>query len=317
MNWASVFNASLLFTILLKTTPLLYAALGGAITQQANILNIRLAGMMLVGAFGAISVGAATQSAWLAVLGAVIFSMLFAAIYGFLSLRLKADNIIVGIGVNLLAQGVTVFLLNRLYHNEGSFSPAEFPQLWRLQWSTLQHIPFVGPLLNGQSILVFVALVLVVVLHFVLYRTRFGVHVRAVGENSEAAAAAGIDPIRIKMWTVLLSGLLCGLGGAQLSMGTRNMFVRNMTSGRGFIAVAAETFGNGTPLGTLIASLIFGAADALSDRLQTGTLPPQFVLMVPYVVTIVALVVMMWRQQTRKRSAQAAAARLAAQEVEV
>ncbi|MDI3341452.1 MAG: ABC transporter permease [Sphaerobacter sp.] len=304
MNWHAVLDASLLFTVLLKTTPLLLAGLGGAITQQADILNIGLEGMMLVGAFAAVSVGAATQSALLAVLAAVAASTLFALIYGYVSLKLKADYIIVGIGINLMAQGVTVFLLNQLYHNEGSFSPEKFPQLWRLHWAPLAKVPLLGPMLEGQTVIVLLALLLVVAGHVLLYRTRIGVHIRAVGENPEAAAAAGIDPVRVKFLTVLISGVLAGLAGAQLSMATLNMFVRNMTNGRGFIALAAETFGNATPVGTLIASLIFGAADTISDRMQTGSLPPQFVLMVPYLVTLAALAVMMARKQARKRVAQ-------------
>ncbi|MCL6521713.1 MAG: ABC transporter permease [Firmicutes bacterium] len=302
MNWHALFDASLLFTILLKTTPILLAGLGGAFTQQADILNIGLEGMMLVGAFAAVSVGAATQSALLAVLAAVAAGLLFAALYGYVSLRLKADYIIVGIGINLLAQGVTVFLLNQLYHNEGNFSPEKFPQLWRLEWAPLARVPLVGPMLEGQSAIALLALLLVAAGHLLLYRTRVGVHIRAVGENPEAAAAAGIDPVRVKFLTVMISGLLTGLAGAQLSMATLDMFVRNMTNGRGFIAVAAETFGNATPLGTLVASLVFGAADAVSDRMQTGNLPPQFVLMVPYLVTLVALAVMMLRQQARRRT---------------
>lgn len=300
MVWGDIFNASLLFALLLKATPILYAALGGAFTQQANILNIGLEGLMLVGAFAAVSVGAATQSALLAVAAAVAASLLLSVVYAFLSLKLRADFIIVGIGINLLASGVTVFLLNRLYQSEGNFSPDAFPHLWVLHAPLLGGIPVLGPLLQGQTVLVPLALALVAVSHVVLYRTRIGLHVRAVGENVDAAQAAGIHPNRVKFIAIMVCGVLCGLGGAQLSMATLDMFVRNMTNGRGFIAVAAETFGNATPLGTFIASLIFGTADAISDRLHAGVLPPQVVLMLPYIVTLVALAVMMQRQRLRR-----------------
>lgn len=286
-----------LFVVLLQTTPLLLAALGGAFTQKANILNVALDGMMLIGAFTAIAVGAATQSVMLALLGAVGAAVALALLFGWVSLILRADFIVAGIGINLLAQGITIFLLGKIYNNEGSFSPQRFPQLWRIRLGPLANVPILGPGLDGQSVLVVLALLLVPVSWWIMYRTRFGLRVRAVGENQEAAVAAGVSATRMKFQTVLISGVLCGLAGAQLAMGTLNIFVRDMTSGRGFIALAALTFGNAEPFGTFVAAIIFGAANAASDRLQFLHLSSYLVLMLPYLVTVAAL----WFAAVRRR----------------
>ena len=283
------FNAALLFAIVLQTTPILLAALGGAFTQQANILNIALEGMMLTGAFASIAVGAATQSAAAAVAAAVGAGLAMALLFAWASLHLRADFIVAGIGINLLADGVTVFLLERLYHNEGSYSPFEFPSLWTIGLGPLRNIPVLGPALSGQSVIVFAALALVPLSSLILYRTKFGIHLRAVGENEEAAVAAGVNPVRMKFAAVLISGALSGLAGAQLAMGTLDIFVRGMSSGRGYIALAALTFGAARPGGTFLACLLFGIADAASDKLQFYDIPNQLVLMVPYAVTIAAL----------------------------
>jgi ABC-type uncharacterized transport system permease subunit len=289
-----------LHLILLDTSPILLAALGGAYTQRANILNVALDGMMLMGAFTAIAVGAASDSIVLALGIAIGAGMALSLIFGSVSLALKANFIVAGIGINLLADGITVLLLERLYQNEGSFSPQHFPQIWQVHLGTLAQLPFLGPMLEGQTIIVPVALLLVPIFWWVLRYTRFGLRLRAVGENEDAAIAAGIRPRRIKLAAVLISGALSGLAGAQLAVGTLNIFSRGMTNGRGYIALAALTFGNATPIGTLLAAVIFGSADAAADRLQVlDILPSQLVLTFPYVITILALAVDSLRSRRR------------------
>lgn len=297
-------NPAILGTLVLYTTPILLAGIGAAFTQQANILNIALEGMMLTAAFFSIAVGGATQSIPLALLAAVVSSMVMAAIFAYVSLVLKADVIVAGIGINLLASGLTVFLLERLYNNEGNYSPIPFPDLWRLKlpsdWSSIPGINIVYYLFNNQTIIVFTGLALVVVAHIVLYRTKLGVHIRATGENPEAVQAAGLNPTTLKIYAVMISGLCGGLGGAQLAMATLSQFVRDMTNGVGFIGLAAEIFGNATPVGTFVASSVFGFADAVADRVQvisSITVPPQLVLMLPYIVTILALTFAMVRRR--------------------
>jgi simple sugar transport system permease protein len=297
-------NADLVGALLLYTTPILLAAIGCVFTQQANILNIAMEGMMLTAAFFAVAVGGATQSVTLALAGAIGSAMVMSAVFGYVVLFLGADVFVAGIGINLLADGVTVFLLERLYNNEGSYTPTNFPTLWRLtlptNWANDPVLGFFYHALNGQTAIVFFALVLVAISHIVLYRTKIGVRIRATGENPEAVEAAGLNPTWLKFLTVMISGVCAGLGGAQLAMATLDEFIREMTNGVGFIGLSAEIFGNATPVGSLIASAVFGLANALADRVQvipSLNVSPDLVLMLPYVVTLVALTLAMIRRR--------------------
>jgi len=302
--WQQVFSTGILFVILLKVTPILFAAIGGAFTQQADILNIGLEGMLLAGAFSAIVVGGATGSWVLGVLAAVASALLLSLVYAACTLLLKADYIVVGIGVNILAAGLTVFLLQVLYGNPGSTPPDVTISMPAVSLGFVGEIPMLGEALDKQTPLVWLALLSVPLFSFVLYRTRFGVHLRSVGEDLPAATAAGINGRRMKFSAILLTGLFCGLGGAQLSMATLGTFTANMTAGRGFIAVAALTFGRARPLPTLLAALIFGTADAVADRLGIAGVNSNLALMMPYVITILALTVAALdiRKRMRQRS---------------
>ncbi|MCC2307800.1 ABC transporter permease [Cellulomonas chengniuliangii] len=285
-----IFTASMLFVILMKVAPLLLAAIGGAFTQQGNILNIGLEGMMLIGAFTSIAVGSATGSALVGVGAAVAAALVLALIYAFATLWLKADFIVVGIGVNLLAAGLSVFLLQVFYGNPGVTPPSASIRLPRISLGPLAEVPVIGPALHNQTALVWLALLAVPVASIVLYRTRYGVHLRAVGEDEAAAEAAGIGVRRVKFQSILISGVLCGVAGAQLAMATLGSFTANMTSGRGFIAVAALTFGLAKPVRTMVAAFIFGAADAIADQLGIAGFNSNLALMTPYIITIIALV---------------------------
>ncbi|MDM8085237.1 ABC transporter permease [Cellulomonas cellasea] len=285
-----IFTASMLFVILMKVAPLLLAAIGGAFTQQGNILNIGLEGMMLIGAFTSIAVGSATGSALVGVGAAVAAALVLAMIYAGATLWLKADFIVVGIGVNLLAAGLSVFLLQVFYGNPGVTPPHASIRLPRISLGPLAEIPVLGPALHNQTALVWFALLVVPIASIVLYRTKYGVHLRAVGEDEAAAEAAGIGVRKVRFQSILISGVLCGIAGAQLAMATLGSFTANMTSGRGFIAVAALTFGLGKPVRTMVAAFIFGAADAIADQLGIAGFNSNLALMTPYVITIIALV---------------------------
>jgi len=286
-----ILTAGTLFVILMKVAPILLAAIGGAFTQQGNILNIGLEGMMLIGAFTAISVGSAFDNALVGVVAAVLAGLALALIYALGTLWLKADFIVVGIGVNLLAAGLSVFLLQVLYGNPGVTPPTSNITLPRIPLGPLADIPVLGTAFNDQTALVWFALLSVPLASLVLYRTRYGTHLRAVGEDADAAAAAGIRVTRVKTLSILISGVLCGAAGAQLAMATLGSFTADMTSGRGFIAVAALTFGLARPVRTMVAAFIFGAADAVADQLGIAGFNSNLALMTPYVITILALVV--------------------------
>ncbi|MDQ3855796.1 MAG: ABC transporter permease [Chloroflexota bacterium] len=287
-NILSAFSLNLLGPSLRLATPILLAALGGLFTQQAGVLNIALEGLMLTAAFFGAAGAYYTHNAWLGLLAGVLASMALSAVFGVFSIQLRADLVVAGIAVNLFAAGATLVLLQRFFHTKGNFSPgARLPNV-RLEF--IRDVPVLGHLFAQQNILVYVGLVLIAVSHIVLYRTPFGLRVRSVGENPEAAETAGVPVQRIQFATVLISGVLCGLAGVNLSLGYLSEYTTNMTAGRGFIALAAQTFGNATPVGTAVASIFFGFTDALSVRLQTRGLPSQFVLMLPYLATVAALV---------------------------
>jgi len=285
----AIFTASTLFVILMKVAPLLLASIGGAFTQQGDVLNIGLEGNMLISAFTSIAVGSTAHNWVIGVLAGVGSSLLLSVLYAFCALKLKADFIVVGIGVNLLAAGLTVFLLTVIYHSPGATPPSSSINLPKVGLGPLAHIPVLGTALNNQTPLVWLAFLSVPLFWFMLYKTRFGVHLRAVGEDPAAATAAGISLDRTKFWSIMWAGGLCGLAGAQLSMASLGSFTTNMTAGRGFIAVAALTFGRARPVPTMIAALIFGAADAVADQLGVAGFNSNLALMTPYIITIVAL----------------------------
>ncbi len=287
---SQIFTAATLAVILMKVAPILLAAVGGAFTQQGNILNIGLEGMMLIGAFTSISVGSLAGNALVGVLAAVVSAILLALLYALATLYFRADFIVVGIGVNLLAAGLSVFLLQVVYGNPGVTPPSASINLPRVPVGPLAQIPLIGEAVDQQTPLVWLAFACVPLYSYVLYRTRFGVHLRAVGEDEGAAEAAGISIRRMKFLSILVSGALCGLGGAQLAMATLGSFTAGMTSGRGFIAVAALTFGLAKPVRTMVAAFIFGAADAVADQLGVAGVNSNLALMTPYVITIIALV---------------------------
>ncbi len=278
--------------VLLKMTPLLFAAIGGAFTQQADILNIGLEGMMLIAAFTAIAAGSTAKSWIVGVIAAMGAAVLISLLYAVMTLIFKADFIVVGIGINLLAAGASVLIMLILYGSPGATPSSASIEL---------------PKWLGQTPLVYLALITVAVFWFVLYKTPFGVHLRAVGQDLPAATAAGINGMRVKFISILICGLLCGLGGAQLSMATLGTFTAGMTSGRGFIAVAALTAGRARPVPTLIWALVFGLTEAFADLLNVKGVNSNLANMTPYVITIIALTVTAMELGKRRRVRTAAA----------
>ncbi|MCX5479606.1 ABC transporter permease [Kaistia geumhonensis] len=296
-------TTALLAAILEQTAPILLAALAAMITLRANILNVAVEGMMLVGAFVAIAVGAATDSAPLALLAALVASVLMSQLLALMTLGFSADFIVAGLGINLLAAGGSLFALEWFYQSPGGLRPLAFPDIWHVPAGSLSFLPVIGPALEGQSIIVLAAFLAVPLLAVFLYRTPLGAYLRAAGEDEHAARSAGIDVARMKALSLAISGLLAGLAGAQLSMDKLHFFLPDMTSGRGFIGLAATLFGGGQPWITAAASLLFGFFGALGDRLQAFSIPSQFVLMLPYLAAIIGLAVARWRTHLRSRPA--------------
>lgn len=285
---SDIFSIALLWSTIRLATPLVLAALGGMFSERSGVINIALEGKMLAGAFAAASVayaadvklGLGNASPWVGLLAGACAGLLLALIYALVCIKYKADQVVSGAAINILMFGMPGFLSGALFLSSGST-----PQLPK------EHLLPQSPLIIGLTILI-----LVFLSWYVLYRTSFGLRVRAVGEKPEAADAAGVSVEKIRYSGVLLAGILAGLGGAYLSIGQSSLFTRNMTAGRGFIALAALIFGKWRPVQTMLACLLFGFTEAISIQMQGAVklpsgedIPVQFIQMVPYVLTIIVL----------------------------
>ncbi len=268
---------------------LLLPALGGVISERSGVVNIAMEGMMLTGAFFAVVADLAFQNPWLAALVGIVAGGLMALIHAVVSIRFRADQIVSGIAINIFAAGLTLFLVNRIYglQDIGHVGPANL--LPYINIPVLDQIPFVGRVLFQQNVVVYAALILLVVVNLVLFRTRLGLRIRAVGEHPQAADTAGINVYAIRYGAVITSGLLSGLAGAFLAIGISNTFVPNMTDGRGYIALAAMIFGKWRPLGAFVACLIFGFGQAVYDANSVIHVSQYLLSMLPYILTLIVL----------------------------
>jgi len=283
-----VFTLSLIASTIRLATPLILAALGGLFSERSGVINIALEGKMLAGAFTAAAVTYAADtrlhmgnaSPWVGLLAAIAASTFIAAIYAIACIKFKADQVVSGAAINILMIGIPGFLSGAFFLSSGST-----PQLPK------DHLLPQSPVVIAIVILLIVGLI-----WYVVYHTPFGLRLRSVGEKPEAADAAGVSVNRVRYAGVLLAGVLAGIGGAYLSIGQSSLFTRNMTAGRGFIALAALIFGKWRPVQTMLACLLFGFTEAISIQMQGAVklpsgedIPVQFIQMVPYVLTIVVL----------------------------
>lgn len=288
---APFLNADFIQSIIRISVPLILAGLGGLLTFNAGVLNIAMDGFMLMAAFAAIWVVSLTGNLLLGLGAAILAGFLIATIFGYFNLHFKANIFITGIAVNLSASALTALLLQGIFQQQGSFVPMNVPTISTITIPFVAQIPVAGPLLSGYDPLVYLAFILVAVVSFVLRRTQWGLHVRAVGENPAAAEAVGIQPFWIRMQTVWLSGVLCGIAGAYLSLVYVGSFSRDMTADRGLIALAAIFFARGAPLPMMVVAIVFGTAQALAIRLQlVEQMAPQLLQVIPYIITILALI---------------------------
>ena len=283
-------------------TPLLLACLAGLYSERAGVFDIGLEGKMLMAAFAAASVAYATGSAWLGLLAGIAGALALAALHGVASITFRGNQLISGVAINFLASGLTVLLGQKIFGLGGRtpalegaarFNPITLPFA-----ESLRGVPVVGSiyaeLLSGHTVLVYLAFALVPLTWWVLYRTRFGLRLRAVGENPASVDTAGVSVTRLRYGAVLICGALCGLAGAYLATGISAGFVKEMTAGRGFIALAALIFAKWRPWGALGACFLFGLLEAVANRfpnLDLGivTVPSMFMNALPYILTVVIL----------------------------
>ena len=269
---------------------LLLPALGGVISERSGVVNIAMEGMMLTGAYAGVMTTLATHNVIIGVAGAMIAGGLMALVHAIVSINFKANQIVSGIAINIAALGLTNYLLFIQTGGQGVPSLKDALRLPNLAWGPLANIPFIGRVLFQQNIIFYVAVLILLGIQFLLFRTNIGLRIRAVGEHPQAADTAGVNVRLIRYLCVIGSGLLSGLAGAFLALGIAGIFNSNMTAGTGFIALAAMIFGKYTPWGTAGACIIFGLGEALSVRMQDSGISASLLGTLPYLLTIVALV---------------------------
>ncbi|MGB9592535.1 MAG: ABC transporter permease [Anaerolineae bacterium] len=284
MNLVGMLSSSIL-----RSIPIALAAFCGILCERAAVINIAIEGMMLTGAFMAAWIGSITHSLWIGLLAAMLASGFLAAILAVLSIKFKVDQIVSGTVINIFATGLTSYLSAKFLqvyqnlNNPGIFKPISLPLLSR--------IPIIGPVFFEHNIIVYITFLLLILIHVMLFYTRWGLRTRAVGEHPKAADTLGVNVFRTRYINVIMGGLVAGIGGAFFTIGSVGRFDEVMTAGKGFIGLAAMIFGKWTPFGAFGSSIIFGFADSLQTKLQIlqVPIPSEFLLMAPYLVTMVVL----------------------------
>jgi ABC-type uncharacterized transport system permease subunit len=275
---------------LLLSVPLIYGAMAGVLSERSGVINIAIEGQLLAGAFASGVLASLTQKTWIGLIIAPFAGAIISWLLAVFATRFGVDQVILGFVLNVLVIGLTDFLYKRLlipyqdtWNSAPSLSPIKIPILWK--------IPLLGPIFFDQTIIVYLMYFLVAVIHLGLFKSKWGLRMRAVGEHPTAAESVGINVNKVRFRNVVLAGAIAGLGGAYFTLGAVGTFGKEMTAGKGFIALAALIFGRWSPLGAVAAALIFGFADNLQSVLSiTGTpIPSEFMLMVPYIATIIAV----------------------------
>lgn len=285
------------------STPLILAALAGLFAERSGLVDIGLEGKMLAAAFAAAVMASSTGSAWAGLGLGILVSVALALLHGYASITHRGNQVVSGLAINFLAAGLTV-TLGHAWYQRGGQTPqlsgdARFEQITLPFADTLRDVPVIGPiwseLISGHPILVYVAFLAVPLVSWIVYRTRFGLRLRAVGENPAAVDTAGISVAALRYGALVLAGILCGVAGAYLSVAQNAFFGRDMTAGRGYLALAALIFAKWKPWPVLFACLLFGFLEAIQSWLQgvsipgLGEIPVQFIQMLPYVMTVILL----------------------------
>ncbi|MBC8255590.1 MAG: ABC transporter permease [Ardenticatenia bacterium] len=295
--------ASILTITVRAGTSLMYATIGEIITERAGILNLGVEGMMIMGAVTAFAAAFHSDSAWLGVATGMVVGGLLALIHAFLTITLRADQTVSGLALTIFGTGLASFLGQRLGPDGMPLVGQVGPRFHKVALPVLAEIPVIGPVLFHQDVLVYVVYLLVPLAWFILYKTRPGLHLRAIGESPHTADAMGVNVIGLRYRYTVLGGMLVGLGGAHLSLSYTPGWTENLTSGRGWIAIALVIFATWDPARAVVGALLFGGVNAIQFRLQAAgaTIPAAFLNMLPYALTITVLVIITWWEAFRKR----------------
>jgi ABC-type uncharacterized transport system permease subunit len=288
-DFLSLFGIGFLTSTIRMSTPLILGGIGAVFSERSGILNLGIEGTMLMSAFAAAATSFFTSNPWLGVLGGALTGAIIGLLHVFMCTKFKANQTVIGTGINIMAMGIPPLILAAIWGNPGS-TPA-VPTLRAISIPGLANIPVIGDIIGKQNPLTYLALILVPASTFFLFKTKTGLRIRAIGEHPLAADTLGVDVFALQYLCLILCGIFAGIGGAYLSICQISMFVKGMTNGRGFMAMAAMIFGNWKPKGVLIASLLFGLADSLQMSIQTAGwgIPTDLLLCLPYVITIIVL----------------------------
>lgn len=294
----NILTAGLFRQMLRSATPVALAAMGGAMTEHAGIMNIGMDGMILMGAFTAVAVSIVTGSAFLGTLAAVLVGILVGLFFALFVVKFKSDEFIIGTALNILAGGLTTFLLWALFHVRGTVRTEH--GLPTVDLGFVARIPFLGEIISGNSLFIYLTVILVAVMWALVYKTPVGFWIRAAGEHPGTLRTAGISPERMQWLSSTICGAFCGLAGAQLALGNVTMFSENMSNSRGYIAFACVIFGGANPWKAYLAALMFGFFDALGYRLQEYNISSNLTSMIPYVITVCMMVYVVVRSNRKK-----------------
>lgn len=274
---------------LLAAVPVLLAGLGGAYTYFANVFNIAMEGMMLIGAFTAVAGSFLARSWVVGLVSGIAGGIAAALVFALFVVVLRTDEFVTGTAINMLALGGTTYALRQMFNVKGAFMSPQIVALPKWNLPLIANVPYLGPVLSGHSFIVYISIALAFVVDWHIHRTRFGMRLRASGEDPRAVDSVGVSSRAIRAWSILISGALCGAAGAYLSLGYVSLFAENMSNGRGWIALAVIILTKGRPLGLLVMSLVFGLFDGIGLSLQGTAIPAQLTQMAPYIATLVAL----------------------------
>ena len=293
----SVNIGGLISSSLSLAVPIILGAYSGILCERSGIINIGIEGMMLMGALVGALVGSISKSPWIGLLGSIFSGMLLALVLAWLSIKYKINQIITGTVINIFGTGMTSFISAKFMQTNEALNNT--PMFTRVPIPLLADIPFIGPILFNNNLFIYGTILVAIILQVALFSTRWGLRLRAVGEHPKAADTLGINVIRTRYYSVMLGGLMAGFAGAYFTLGSVGRFDEVMTAGRGFIGLAAMIFGNWTPVGSFGAGLLFGFADGLATRLAIlqVPIPSQFLLMAPYVATMIILAGVVGRSQ--------------------
>lgn len=286
---SAIFTPAFLFSVIRVSTPLILGSMAALVCNRGGMLHIAFEGIMLSAAFFGMLASAVTQSVFLGVLGAVAGGLLISMLLGYFNLVLNSDRTLTGIALNIFASAGTIFALYLLVQDKGTSSSLPSLTVPSISIPIIRDIPILGQIVSGHNALTYAAFLTVFLTYIIIFRTGLGLRIRTVGENPDAAASVGINVLRIRFTTLAISAVIASLSGAYMSMGYLNWFSRDMMAGRGFMAIAAQNLGAALPLPSLIASLAFGAVNALANVLQTLNMPSEIIQAMPYASTLIGL----------------------------